>query len=244
MAVWMKRIRLPYLIVSLLLWIASPLGAGQVTVFAAASLKTALDTLAPRYEAETGDQLRLVYAGSAVLARQISQGAPADVFLSANTAFADWLKTHRAPLRETILLENEIVLVAPAPASPVNLDQLPEGRIAIGLRNAVPAGIYTRGAFEALGLWERLEPRMVETDNVRAALTLVARGEVAFGVVYRSDAMAEPRVAIVAEFPQGIPKTAEYPMHQITQEGRAFFDYIQTPAAKRVFEAQGFEVRQ
>ncbi|RFP86464.1 molybdate ABC transporter substrate-binding protein [Rhodobacteraceae bacterium 63075] len=231
------------------LWLgsAASLSAERVTVFAAASLKTALDALEAPFEAQSGDELVLVYAGSSALARQISQGAPADVFLSANVAWMDAVEAqgrlHAGTRRD--LLENTLVLIAPAPAQAAPLETLAEGAgyIAMGLVEAVPAGIYAREALEHLGLWEQVAARVAQTDNVRAALALVARGEAQFGLVYRTDALAEPRVDIVSPVPPEAHEPIIYPAARIAGSGDGagrFMDFLTGRAAAEIFEAQGF----
>lgn len=227
--------------------LASAVAAERVSVFAAASLKTALDALEPAVEAATGHELRLVYAGSSTLARQIEQGAPADLFISAH---ADWMDTLEA--RDKLvagsrvdLLSGRLVLISreAAPELRLNAPESFEGaRIAMGLTRAVPAGIYGREALEALGLWAPLKAQVVETDNVRAALALVARGEARFGIVYASDALAEPRVQVVKAFEASLHSPIIYPAALVSDRAAAgeVLAYLQSAAAWRVFEAQGF----
>lgn len=231
------------------LWLgsAASLSAERITVFAAASLKTALDALEAPFEAQSGDELVLVYAGSSALARQISQGAPAGVFLSANVAWMDVVEAQgrlQAGTRRD-LLENALVLIAPAPAEAAPLETVAQGTgyIAMGLVEAVPAGIYAREALEHLGLWEQVAARVVQTDNVRAALALVARGEAQFGLVYRTDALAEPRVDIVSPVPPAAHDPIIYPAARIEDSGDGagrFMDFLAGRAAAGIFEAQGF----
>jgi len=175
-------------------------------IFAAASLKTVLDQLvALKPDVETA----ISYGGSGLLARQISLGAPADLFISADPSWIDTLPdvsdavlaAHPALDHRRALFSNRLVLIAPKGRAQVALEDIAAGtRIAMGLVEAVPAGRYGKAALETLGLWERLGPSVVEVDNVRAALALVARGELPFGLVYASDALAEPKVDVVARF--------------------------------------------
>lgn len=195
--------------------------AAEITVFAAASTRDALAEAAAGFEAASGHSVRIAPAGSSLLARQIDRGAPADLFLSANPGWMDWLEARGHVQAETrvTLLANRLVLIAPAYGGgdgqvaltdAALLDRLgAEGRLAMALSDAVPAGLYAKAAFETLGLWDALAPRRVEADNVRAALALVALGEAPLGVVYASDAAAEPRVRIVAEILKArIPRSA------------------------------------
>lgn len=225
------------------------LSAERVTVFAASSLKPALDALQEPFEAQSGDGLALVYAGSSALARQIIQGAPADVFISANVSWMDVLedKGRLHPDTRADLLENTLVLIAPAPAEPAPIDALGEsrGRIAMGLVQAVPAGIYGREALEYYGLWDRVSERVVQTDSVRAALALVARGEARFGLVYRTDALHEPRVDVVSPVPSSAHTRIVYPAARIGGSGDSaarFMTFLQGETAAKIFEAQGFRL--
>lgn len=230
-----------------------------LTVFAAASLKESMDEAAAAYGKATGTQVRVSYAASSALARQIEQGAPADVFVSADLDWMDELQDKGlvdiASRHE--LLGNTLVLVAPkdAAAAPVVLrkgtDLTPllgaDGRIALALTASVPAGKYAKAAFEALGMWPALQPRAAEAENVRAALLLVARGEAPLGVVYGSDAQAEPRVKVLATFPPASHPPIVYPVARLrasTQpQASAFVRWLQSPAASAIFRAHGFTTR-
>lgn len=228
--------------------------AERVTVFAAASLHTALSEIGAGFEAASGHQLVVSLAGSSSMARQIQHGAPADVFISASGDWMDVLEAGGLLARGTRidLLQNELVLVAHGSgAEPVDLNPqldlvrlLGRGRLAMALVDAVPAGIYGRQALQHLGLWQAVERRVVQTDNVRVALALVARGEVPYGIVYRTDAAVEPRVSVVGSFPPGSHAPVVYPAAVL--HGRAgpavaeFFDYLQGPEARAAFERQGF----
>lgn len=241
-------------ILVLLLVCGTPARAEDVIVFAAASLKTALDEVAADFEAGTGNRAIVSVAGSSQLARQIALGAPADVFISADTAWMDELDTrdHLVPGTRADLLGNSLVLVAhDAGARPVDLSDpaalpasLGDGRLAIALVDAVPSGRYGKAALSALGLWDTVAPRLAETDNVRAALALVATGAAPLGVVYATDATAEPRVHVVATFPEDSHPPIVYPAAAIAGRDspatRAFLDFLQSPGARATFEGQGF----
>jgi molybdate transport system substrate-binding protein len=229
-----------------------------LTVFAAASLKESLDEAAAAYEKASGQTLRVSYAASSALARQIEQGAPADVFLSADLEWMDYLQERKLIDTRTRrnLLGNTLVLVAPASGNiaPVELkpgvDLLPRlggnGRIALGLTASVPAGKYAKASFVSLGVWNALQPRVAEAENVRAALMLVARGEAPLGVVYGSDAQAEPKVRVVAVFPEDTHAPIVYPVARIAASrnprAAAFVQWLATPAASKIFRARGFKV--
>ncbi len=230
--------------------------AEPVTVFAAASLKTALDEVAAGLTAETGQDVVLSYAGSSTLARQIERGAPADVFISANPEWMDRLEAGGWIVPETRrdLLGNRLVLVAKAGSGDAvdiatGFDlagRLNGGRLAMALVDAVPAGIYGKAALTDAGLWETAAPHVVETDNVRAALKLVAIGEAVLGVVYATDARAEPRVAVIGHFPEASHAPIVYPVAAVEgRDGpavRRFLDHLSGELARDVFERHGFAV--
>jgi molybdate transport system substrate-binding protein len=226
--------------------------AEPLTVFAAASLATALDEAAERYEAETGERVALAYAGSSALARQIDQGAPADVFLSANPGWMDWLEERGrvAPDTRRDLLRNRLVLAAHGEAAPVDLSRLDikallgDRRLAVALTGAVPAGLYAKAALSSLGLWKEARPRLAEADNVRAALALVARGEAPYGIVYATDAAAEPAVSVAAVFPEATHPPIVYPAAVVAEGDRTraarFLAWLAGPEAGAVFARHGF----
>lgn len=228
--------------------------ADEVVVFAAASLTDALDRIAAGWSAETQHKAVISYAGSSALARQIQQGAPADIFVSASI---DWMDAVAGDLREGTrrdLLGNTLVLIAHGgDAAPVTVDDsldlggmLGDGRLAMALVDAVPAGIYGKAALTSLGLWDDVEARVAQTDNVRAALALVARNEAPLGVVYATDAAAEDDVSIIGTFPAESHAPIVYPA-AITAESQspvaaAFLDYLGSDAARAIWEAEGFTV--
>jgi molybdate transport system substrate-binding protein len=202
---------------------ASVSAAGAtITVFAAASLKEALDNQARQFEASTGNKVIISYAGSNALAKQIEAGAPADVFISADLDWMDYLESRNllAPKSRVDLLRNRLVLIAPVangaalrigPDFPLAAALGPE-RLALANPDSVPAGKYAKAALQTLGVWSSVENRIARTENVRAALTLVARGEAAFGIVYATDAAAEPKVRIVGTFPESTHPPIVYPV--------------------------------
>ena len=227
-----------------------------LTVFAAASLKESMDAAAALYESETGTPIRVSYAASSTLARQIEQGAPADVFFSADLEWMDYLQQrgHIDNASRHNLLGNWLVLVAPADSrASVDLRRagaleqaLGDGRLAVGQTASVPAGKYARAALESLGMWNALQPRLAESDSVRSALLLVARGEAPLGIVYASDARAEPRVRVVATFPAGSHPRIVYPVAAVkgpqTARAAAFVRWLDEPRALAEFERRGFSV--
>lgn len=244
----------------LLVLLANPSRAEPLTVFAAASLKNAFDAIADAFETQSGSQVVVSYAGTSVLARQIEQGAPADVFLSAHPDWMTYARENGLVIEASIqtFASNHITVVEPTFAAASTsfdltvpddwLERLgDDGRLAIGLTSAVPAGIYASQALEALGLTEVLRPRLAETDNVRAALLLVARGETPLGIVYATDARAEERVRVVARIPAGTHAPIAYQAARTTGSNHpstdALLDYLSGSAARTVLEEQGFRVQ-
>lgn len=215
-----------------------------VTVFAAASLRGALEEIATSYDGE----VRLSFGGSGTMARQIVAGAPADVVVLANTLWMAWLIDQGAALagHPKTVAQNALVLIAGSGNGPVEtLKEIPvrlsEGRLAMGQRDAVPAGIYARQWLQAADLWDDVQPRLAETDNVRAALALVARGEAPLGVVYASDAQAEDRVDVVWQIPSDQHDPIAYPALAITTAGVSFVTLLTSPGAAQIFAAHGFQ---
>ncbi len=236
---------------------ASAQEARPVIMFAAASLQTALGAVAAEWRRETGRQVTVSYASSSALARQIEQGAPADLFASADLDWMDWLQERKLIRPETrrTLLGNSLVLIAARDwAGDVRIERgfglaaaLGDSRLALANPQAVPAGKYARQALESLGVWSDVAPRVAGAENVRAALALVARGEARFGIVYDTDARTEPRVQVVGRFPAESHPPILYPV-ALTAGSRhpdaaAFLAYLGGPAATRLFEAEGFIVR-
>lgn len=227
-----------------------------VLVFAAASLKTALDDIVQQWRAETGKTARVSYAGSSALARQIEQGAPADLFISADSDWMNYLagKHLIKPATRGDLLGNRIVLIAGkedktalaiAPGFAL-AGALGDNRLAMANIAAVPAGKYGKAALESLGVWASVEKKLAQTDDVRAALRLVARGEAPLGIVYATDAAADPSVRIVGVFPAGSHPAIVYPAavnaSSRNPDAEAFLAYLRSAKAKPLFEAQGFAV--
>lgn len=230
--------------------------ATTVTVFAAASLKTALDGAAAAYKAGAGVEARLSYAGSLALAKQIEAGAPADLFFAADAASMDYLASRNLidPKSRGNLLGNSLVLVAPKASQLDHVALTREGlaaaigagRIATGDATSVPVGIYAKAALTKLGLWDVAEPHFAFTDNVRAALAFVALEEAALGIVYATDAKSEPRVKVVATFPDDSHPPIVYPV-ALTAASRGaaaakFLAFLRGPEARAIFAAQGFRL--
>lgn len=239
-----------------LLLLAPLVQAGEpVKVFAAASLKTALDAIAETYARDSGETLLISYAGSNALAVQIDKGAPADLFISADL---DWMRylSERGLTRkdsERVLLGNRLVLVAPrdstqqlkiAPGFDLAA-ALGDGRLAL-CQDSVPAGKYGQAALKHYGVWERVATRTAPADNVRAALAFVARGETPLGIVYASDAIAEPAVRVVDSFADDSHPPIVYPAAVLKDsrnpQAQTALRYLSSPAAQKIFIAQGFTV--
>jgi molybdate transport system substrate-binding protein len=233
---------------------AIPALGAEVTVFAAASLREAMDEQAKRFESTAGSKVIVAYGGSNALARQIEAGAPAEVFISADEDWMDYLDRRRllVPGTRSNLLSNELVLIAPARSSAA-LRIAPGFGLATVLRNeklamanpdSVPAGKYGKGALESLGVWKSVEKQVVRTDNVRAALALVARGEAAFGIVYKTDALAERSVRIVDTFPEETHAPIVYPAALVapgkSPVAKALLDFLRSGAARPIWEKYGF----
>lgn len=225
-----------------------------LTVFAAASMKNALDEIDAAFAAKTGIKVTASYAASSTLAKQIEQGAPADIFVSADTDWMDYAvgkKTINEPTRMN-LLGNSIVLIAPKDSKIDNvtiargfdLAKLAgDGRIATGDVKSVPVGKYAKAALEKLGAWQAAESKFAMAESVRAALTLVARGEAALGIVYSTDAKVEPGVKIIGTFPSASHPPIIYPVAATATarpEAKQYLDYLRSSAAKSVLEKYGF----
>jgi molybdate transport system substrate-binding protein len=229
---------------------------GSVLIFAAASLQTLIDSLAPDVRETTGVIVRTSYAASSSLARQIEEGAPADLFISADLAWMDYLESRHAIRSGTRVdvLRNRLVLIAPAgraPTLPIApgfplAEALGDGRLAVADPEAVPAGRYAHAALASLGVWDAVVPRLAVAENVRAALLLVARAEAPLGIVYRTDALADPRVVTVDTFPASTHAPIVYPAAitanaAVPDAARRVLEFLQGPRARAVASQQGFE---
>ena len=228
-----------------------------LTVFAAASLKESLDEAAATYEKKTGTPVRVSYAASSALARQIEQGAPADVFFSADLEWMDYLQQRNKldAAQRRNLLGNHLVLVAPkASTAKVDLKRAgsiatalgADGRLAMGQTASVPAGKYGKASLQALGQWDSVQTRLAESESVRAALMLVSRGEAPLGIVYASDARAEANVRVVATFPDDSHPPIVYPVAALRGErnaqAQAFVEWLGSKEADAIFRKRGFEL--
>jgi molybdate transport system substrate-binding protein len=228
----------------------------DVLVFAAASLKNALDAVNAQWTKETGKKAVISYASSPALAKQIEQGAPAQMFISADLDWMDYLaaKSLIKPDTRSNLLGNRIVLIAPKDkAQPVEIKPgfdlaklLGDGRLAMANVEAVPAGKYGKAALEKLGVWAGVSGKIAQTENVRAALLLVSRGEAPAGIVYQTDAAAGPNVRIIGTFPEDTHPPIVYPIAltagAVHPDATEFLAYIKSDKAKSLFQAQSFTV--
>ncbi|CFQ18609.1 molybdate ABC transporter substrate-binding protein [Yersinia enterocolitica] len=243
---------------ALLVAFSSSAMAADITVFAAASLTNALQDIAAQYKKEKQVDVVASYASSSTLARQIEQGAPADLFISADQQWMDYAIDKQQMVANTryTLLGNELVLIAPKDSkiTKVEIDKktdwkklLEGGRLAVGDPDHVPAGIYAKESLENLGAWATLAPEMARANNVRSAMALVERAEAPLGIVYGSDAIASDKVKVVGVFPEASHKPVEYPMAIVKGHENptvtAFYDYLKSPAAAVIFEKYGFTTR-
>jgi molybdate transport system substrate-binding protein len=227
----------------------------ELLVFAAASLTNSLDEIGVAYTQQTRQHVKFSYAASSALARQLEAGARADVFVSADLEWMDYVQARTLIDRSTRqnLLSNRLVLVAPAD-SKIDLEIAPgfalaaalgrNGRLATGDPESVPIGKYARSALTSLGVWNDVADRLVRADNVRSALAFVARGETPLGIVYETDAKVEKRVRIVDFFPEDSHPPIVYPV-ALTASGRPaakrFIAFLQSAPAQEIFKKYGFQ---
>ena len=235
---------------------ATAQGPERITIFAAASLGKALGEITEEFERATGIKADLSLAGSSLLARQLQYGAPADVFISANSAWMDWAEVKEliVPQSRVDLLSNRLVLIAPVDAvETLDLSDkagllavLSDGPLAMALIDAVPAGIYGKAALQTLDLWDDFSAHIAQTDNVQSALTLVAQGAAPLGIVYETDAKASAQVQILDHLPRESHPPIIYPAAATTtgqqQASLAFLSFLQGEIAQAIFVGQGFDV--
>ncbi len=229
----------------------------EILVFAAASLKNALDDATKIYQAKTGETVKNSFAASSALAKQIESGAPADIFFSADLDWMDYLQEKNlidTGSRHT-LLGNSLVLIAPKDSTvSLTIDKDfpllealgPDGKLAMALVETVPAGKYGKAALTYLGVWDAVSPQVVQAENVRAALAFVAVGEANLGIVYATDARAEPAVRVVGTFPEDSHPKIVYPValtKSASPEARKFLEFLLSAEAAPSFEAQGFTIK-
>ncbi|GAB2659857.1 molybdate ABC transporter substrate-binding protein [Arenimonas aestuarii] len=236
--------------------LASDRAGDELLVFAAASLQEAMDEAGASWQARSGQRVRVSYAGSAALARQVERGAPVDVFVSADAVWMNYLQARGLvdPGSRFDLAGNSLVLVAPQDRSlalalePAALAAAlgARGRLVVADTGSVPAGRYARQSLRTLGLWEGLQGRLAETDSVRAALAFVARGEAPLGIVYATDARVEPRVVVVARLPAGSHDTVRYPAARASaapsSRSAGFLAFLRGDEMRDALRARGFLV--
>lgn len=239
---------------------AAPASADDVLVFAAASLTDALGEVGQTYEKNSKNEIKFSFASSSTIARQIVQGAPAEIYVSANAKWMDYLQQHDEILTDTRkdLLANQLVLVAPLDSKfddnveiragfPL-ADMLGNSKLAMGNPAHVPAGIYGKQALKSLDLWKSVKDQVARAADVRAALALVALGEAPLGIVYKTDALAADDVKIVGTFPADSHKAIIYPaaltkaVSQDDKAARDFYEFMGSKTAARIFKKYGFKV--
>lgn len=228
----------------------------KVVVFAAASLKNALDSIGAKWSAASGKAVTFSYAASGPLAKQIENGAPADIFASADLKWMDYAAEKKliVPASRKTLLGNTLVLIAPKDAA-VDLkigkgfalaEAIGDSKLATGIPGTVPAGSYAKEALGSLGVWDAVAPKIAGVESVRAALAFVARGEAKFGIVYRTDANSEPKVKVVGAFPADSHSPIVYPFALTASSANPaaadFLAFLSSAEARQVFEAEGFAV--
>jgi molybdate transport system substrate-binding protein len=221
-----------------------------ITVFAAASLTNALDDVDTAFTKQSGIKIVVRYGASSALAKQIDQGAPMDVFASADLQWMDYCARKKAT--RVNLLGNKLVLIA---AKDAKIDHITieqgfdlaklagDGRVATGDMRAVPVGLYAKASLEGLGAWAAVEPKMVMAEDVRAALRMVAGGQAPLGIVYETDAKIEPAVKVIGVFPDNTQNPIIYPVAlraNAKPDAVRYFSFLQTQTAKSIFEKYGF----
>jgi molybdate transport system substrate-binding protein len=234
--------------------IAANVSGAELTVHAAASLVDAMKEIGPAYEKQSGDKLQFNFGASSLLARQIEQGAPADLFFSADEAKMDDLdkKNLLQPATRRSLLSNVLVIVVAAdstaaPKSAADLTKAAIRKLALAETQTVPAGIYAREYLQKLGLWDKVKEKVVPAENVRAALAAVESGNVEAGIVYKTDALTSTKVKIAFEIPAAEGPKISYPVAVLksskeTERAKIFVDYLAGPAAGSIFEKFGFRL--
>lgn len=253
---------IPVLFLLLLGAATTPAAAAEprppLLVFAAASLTDVLQELGPAYERESGQPLKYSFAASSALARQIESGARADVFVSADTDWMDYLQSRKLidTTTRANLLSTQLVLIAPADST-LQLKITPgfalaaalgkDGRLSTGDPDAVPVGKYAKSALSALGVWPELAHRLARADNVRTALTFVERGETPLGIVYATDAKLDPKVRVIDTFPASTHSPIIYPIAAVNganADAARYIAFLRSPTARAIFERYGFTTLQ
>ncbi|WP_153448616.1 molybdate ABC transporter substrate-binding protein [Vibrio algicola] len=227
--------------------------AAEVNVYAASSMTDVMNELSQEFKQQTGDEVVSVFAGSSTLARQIEQGAPADVFISANPKWMDYLADKGMTTKDKVknLVGNQLVLIGSGGENKTQIDagtfkQLPtllgSDRLAVGQTETVPAGMYAKESLTNMGLWSVLSSKTAPSNNVRLTLSLVERGEAPFGIVYKTDALMSKKVTIVQTFPDSTHSPIVYPMTVLNDkaQSQAFYKFLATETASKTFIKYGF----
>lgn len=249
----MRRLNYWVFVIGILLSCTVNADTSKVQVFAAASLTDAMTELAKQYTQQTGVQVSTVYGGSGTLAKQIEQGAPADLFVSADEKWMQYLKDKQSLQADTIKpwLSNRLVMIAPnyerltlnvKPETEV--DKVVSGYWCTGDTLSVPVGIYAKQALSSLGWWDKIKARLVSTQDVRATLTLVERGECQVGIVYASDALVSKKVKVIGEFEANMHSPIIYPLAILKESSSTtvdFYRYLLSAEAKKVLARYGFK---
>jgi molybdate transport system substrate-binding protein len=249
-----RRIGIPFLLLSLCLFANLLAGAAELNVFAAASLTDALKEIGAHYERQSGDKIAFNFCASSLLERQIEEGAPADVFFSADEAEMDALAAKNLVVKETrkSLVSNTLVIVNSAESnlkitSPSDLASKSVRRIALADPKAVPAGVYSKAFLEKEKLWSQIEPKVVPVDDVRAALAAVESGNIEVGMVFKTDAAISKKVKIACEVPADAGPKISYPVAvtknaKQVESAKRFVEYLRTDDASKIFTKYGFIV--
>lgn len=233
----------------------SPMLWAQETIhiYAASSMTNAVNDLINLYQSQHKTKVVAVFAGSSSLARQIEHGAPADLFLSANEEWVQYLIENRHVTKDkvTLLAGNQVVLIQPSSSSLSAFDvaepaqwqqRLTHARLAVGNTDSVPIGMYSKQVLMKLGVWDTVQPQLAQTNNARLALALVERGEAPLGMVYKTDALSSNKVSIVMEFDPALHSTIYYPLAQLNDKpsSTSLVQFLSSPAAKTVLDRYGF----
>ncbi|MBC9131266.1 molybdate ABC transporter substrate-binding protein [Frischella sp. Ac13] len=247
----MKKLFATFIVVTTFFINLTANASQKITVFAAASLTDAMQEIGQTYQAQNREMdIVFSFASSSVLARQIEQGAPADIFISADQKWMDYLIDHQVVEFKQTLLKNDLVLIAPITDyhTPVTINQQTDWRallpsnekLAIGDPDHVPAGIYAKESLTNLGVYDQLVPQFARASNVRDALMLVERQEAALGIVYSTDAKVSQKVKILGTFPTESFKPIEYPITLLNPVASQFYEFLQSETAKHIFQKYGF----
>jgi len=256
MTITMKKLGLYSAVFGAGLLIQTPAFAAEsITVYAAASLTNAVNELDTIYEQKNKTEVKTSYAGSSTLAKQIEAGAPADVFISADVQWMDYLQNKQlvTAADRINLLGNRLVVITPKD-HPLKLkidksfdpSKVTQGKLCTGDTKSVPVGKYAKQALSSLGWWDKVQPRLVETEDVRAALNFVARGECQIGIVYATDAAISKDVVVAGIFPENTHPPIIYPvgLTKKNAESVKFYKFLQSGQAKTIFKKYGFSVLQ